>query len=53
MLLIIILLGVIVILLGIFKQVTKMRLGYQLANLPGYMVALIGLILIIVGIVLG
>lgn len=46
---IVIILGLIVIFLGIIKQITGKGIGYQLISLPGYLITLIGIVLAFVG----
>ena len=46
----IILLGVFVAIIGIFKQLTKFSIGYQLINIPGYFTAILGFFIVILGI---
>ena len=46
----IILLGVFVIIVGIFKQLTKITIGYQLIHIPGYVTAVLGFFIVLLGI---
>ncbi|HTY90283.1 MAG TPA: hypothetical protein VMC84_03830 [Methanocella sp.] len=46
----IILPGIFVIIAGIFKQLTKFTIGYQLVNVPGYFTATLGVFIVILGI---
>ena len=48
--LLIILLGVFVIIIGLFKQITKISIGYQLINVPGFVTAILGFFIVILGI---
>ncbi len=46
----VILLGVLTIIAGIYKQLTKFSIGYQLVHIPGYFIAVLGFFIIILGI---
>ncbi len=46
----IILLGWAVIAIGIFKQFTKFSIGYQLVNIPGFFIAVLGFFLVLLGV---
>ncbi len=46
----IILLGAFTIVVGLFKQLTKVSIGYQLVNIPGYFIAILGFFLIVLGV---
>lgn len=46
----IILLGLVTIIIGIFKHLTKFSIGYQLVSIPGYFIAILGSFIIVLGI---
>ena len=53
MILLVVLSGVIVIIIGLFKQATKISMGYQLVNVPGYVIIALGILLALPGILWG
>jgi hypothetical protein len=45
----IILLGTFTIIVGIIKHLTKFSIGYQLVNIPGYFIAVLGFFIMLLG----
>lgn len=48
--LLIILIGIFVIIVGLFKQITKISIGYQLIQVPGIFTATLGFFIVLLGI---
>ncbi len=53
MILLMVLAGVIVTIIGLFKHITKISMGYQLINVPGYIIIALGILLALLGMLWG